>query len=345
MEGYVRDGRPRGPAVEALEVRALLSSLTPLSIFLPSHPLTTPSSPSAARVGPLVTTTPQVKTPPPVATATPTKAPPAVATVPQATVLPQVATALLVNKLVVTTEDGGAGRPYSAWARALGPDHIDTVAQLEGRQRVEALREAVLSLITACTADVAVEADGDASGWADPSPAPTNQQSMPAAGPGPAAPAGAAPGQAADLRNSPGVLLHGDVSEIPNDMPAARPSSQPAADNTARGDDPPAPVTLLPSTGTEAALEPARTAALLEGGLPLDLPALKQEVDAFFARLSALGEGGDGLHAGARLGPWLIVMTAGAVEAARRWNRRPSRRPIPGDELIVGPATLLTEDE
>jgi hypothetical protein len=78
-------------------------------------------------------------------------------------------------------------------------------------------------------------------------------------------------------------------------------------------------------------------AALLEGGLPFDLPALRQEVDEFFARLADLADAGQGSWACARLGPWLVVVSAAVVELARRWEKKASRRAAPGGEPAFGP--------
>jgi hypothetical protein len=99
------------------------------------------------------------------------------------------------------------------------------------------------------------------------------------------------------------------------------------------------------AAGPEIVSLAVKAGALLEAGLPLDLPVLKQEVDAFFARLGELGEGGDGLRAGVRLAPWLVLLAAGAFELARRWEKRSSRRGRPGDEVVLGPAALLTGEE
>jgi len=87
-----------------------------------------------------------------------------------------------------------------------------------------------------------------------------------------------------------------------------------------------------------------KAAALLEGGLPFDLPALKQGVDDFFARLADHGPPADGLRRWVRLGPWLIVVAAGAFEIARRWERKASRLTVPGD-VDLRPTGLITEDE
>jgi hypothetical protein len=83
---------------------------------------------------------------------------------------------------------------------------------------------------------------------------------------------------------------------------------------------------------------PSRAAALLEGGLPFDLPALTQGVDAFFARLGSPGEARDRFPAYARVLPWLAVLSAAAFELTRRRQQQPAAA---GDEVLVGPAAFL----
>jgi hypothetical protein len=100
-----------------------------------------------------------------------------------------------------------------------------------------------------------------------------------------------------------------------------------------------------PAPGRDAVGLSTAAAALLEGGLPFDLPALRQEVDEFFARLADLADAGQGSWACARFGPWLVVVSAAVFELARRWEKKSSRRAAPGDELILGPAALSTDDE
>jgi hypothetical protein len=84
-------------------------------------------------------------------------------------------------------------------------------------------------------------------------------------------------------------------------------------------------------------------AALLEGGLPFDLPALRQEVDEFFARLGDLAGAGQSSWACARLGPWLVIVSAAAIELARRWEKKSSRRAAPGGGPVFGPAVPFTD--
>jgi hypothetical protein len=97
-----------------------------------------------------------------------------------------------------------------------------------------------------------------------------------------------------------------------------------------------APAQLL--AGLDLVHLPSRAAALLEGGLPFDLPALTQGVDAFFARLASAGEARDRIPAYARVLPWLAVLSAAAFEFARRRDRQTAAA---GDEVLVGPAAFL----
>jgi hypothetical protein len=82
--------------------------------------------------------------------------------------------------------------------------------------------------------------------------------------------------------------------------------------------------------------------ALLEGGLPVDLAVLKQHVDTFFARL---GEAREGMPAPVFWGPWLIVVSAAALELFRRWEKLGSRRPATDDEVVLGPTVFLPDAE
>jgi hypothetical protein len=110
---------------------------------------------------------------------------------------------------------------------------------------------------------------------------------------------------------------------------------------------PPAGLNLLPL--------PGQAAALLEGGLPVDLPVLSQDVQEFIHRVGTLGMAGGGAPASARFGPWVLLLSGVAFEFARRWKR--SRRLRYGlvsqtnpdsaatDELILGPTAFLPDDE
>jgi len=138
--------------------------------------------------------------------------------------------------------------------------------------------------------------------------------------------AASARGEAGDERPRAAVALAPAESPPPRLVPTQAGAGLPAED--------PAPIGLS-----------ARVGALLEGGLPLDLPLLKRNVDEFFVRLAEIAEGGDDMQACARLGPWLIVLTAATLAAARRWDQRSARRAAPGDEVVLGPAALLTEEE
>jgi hypothetical protein len=100
-----------------------------------------------------------------------------------------------------------------------------------------------------------------------------------------------------------------------------------------------------PSPAAEAVKVAVQPGALLEGGLPFDLPVLRQEVDAFFARLGALEETGAGLATWARFVPWLVVLSAAAaVEFVRRREKEGSPRPLSPDHVLLG-ATFLPERE
>jgi hypothetical protein len=92
-----------------------------------------------------------------------------------------------------------------------------------------------------------------------------------------------------------------------------------------------------PAGGLDLTNLPSRAAALLEGGLPFDLPALTQGVDAFFARLGSPGPARDHIPAYARVVPWLAVLSAAALEFARRRQQLAAA----GDEVLVGPAVFL----
>jgi hypothetical protein len=78
----------------------------------------------------------------------------------------------------------------------------------------------------------------------------------------------------------------------------------------------------------------ARAPGLLEGGLPVDVPAVRQEVDAFFAGLARLGETGNGLPDHLRSLPWLLLASAGTLALAWYWTKPaapgPARR-LPPD--------------
>jgi hypothetical protein len=309
MEGHVRDGHPRRLVVEPLEERTLLSSaqldLLPPPPLPAEHPRLT-----AEATGFLEAVAPELKS------------------------LPQAETDFIVDRAVEVV----------LAARGLDGDHSAAALEPGERDRAEFVRAAVLDLVAACATDARVVADAETASRAVVSPVPPHAPAF--AGAGAAVAAGAAaPSQAVEARGEAAVLLRGDRGEMPPGEPTEASADPPAAAEVPRRIEPTGPAAVPPPGSTEAASVPARAAALLEVGLPLDLPALTQEVDAFFARLGALGEGGEGWHCGARLGPWLIVMTAAAFEAARRWNRRPSRRPAPADEVIVGPAAFLTEED
>jgi hypothetical protein len=102
--------------------------------------------------------------------------------------------------------------------------------------------------------------------------------------------------------------------------------------------------TVASLNGTEILGLPSKAVTVLEGGLPLDLPTLKQDVDAFFARLEGLGEVGEGVPSAVRFVPWLVLLSAAAFELARRRDKRSARPPGSGDEIFLG-LTLLPEDE
>jgi hypothetical protein len=93
------------------------------------------------------------------------------------------------------------------------------------------------------------------------------------------------------------------------------------------------------------ALKPAAPAGLVEAGLPAELPVLKAEVDAFLARLAALGEAGNDAPSWARLGPWLALLSAAAVELLRRWEKKNALQPLAGDDVLLGALGLPPERE
>jgi hypothetical protein len=99
------------------------------------------------------------------------------------------------------------------------------------------------------------------------------------------------------------------------------------------------PTSTLPTT-VEVLKVANQPGVLLEGGLPFDLPVLRQDVDAFLNRLGALGETGNGVPAWKRFGPWLVLLSAAAIEFARRWEKKNAARPLPADDLLLGAAFL-----
>jgi hypothetical protein len=105
----------------------------------------------------------------------------------------------------------------------------------------------------------------------------------------------------------------------------------------------------LPAPQASSALDllnvPVQAAALIEGGLPFDVPVLTRDVNAFFARLGALGEGTDGWQAGARFVPWLVLASGVAFELGRRWERRSARARAPADEVLLGTGAFLPEQD
>ncbi len=243
--------------------------------------------------------------------------------------LPQAEKALLVSRLYAVEADGGAA-----------PDHERPSVETPERERGEYLRAALLELVAGCAADARVAAEGstEARFTSTPQPAPR------AAAEG--SPVPAAPGREGEARGPGAALLRAEAAEAPRPpASAAAAADEPPPEAIAAGAGSPGAAAVAPPESTGDPSLAARAAALLEGSLPLDLPALKHEVDEFFARLADLGDGGDGWRGCARFGPWVIVMTAGVIEAARGWKRRSGRRASPGDEVIVGPAALLTEDE
>jgi hypothetical protein len=152
-------------------------------------------------------------------------------------------------------------------------------------------------------------------------------------------------GKGVDALAGVAVAPHGAVGEIATDLVGLAPAVPPSAiDQLPRGDPFPA-IDVPPADDPEQSGLFTRVGVLLESGLPFDLPILRQDVDEFFARLSAIGQGNDDWPGYARFGPWLIVLTAVALEAARRWERKFSRRAVPGCEVVLGPANLLTEDQ
>jgi hypothetical protein len=100
-----------------------------------------------------------------------------------------------------------------------------------------------------------------------------------------------------------------------------------------------------PGDGLDLASLPSRAAFLLESGLPFDVPALAHGVDAFFVRLGALGQGRDGVQGYARFVPWLVVLSAAALEFARRWQAQPSALPALEQDSFPGRAGFLPEED
>ncbi len=125
------------------------------------------------------------------------------------------------------------------------------------------------------------------------------------------------------------LLLHAAGS------PAGRAAPEP--------DRPAASVSPAPTTVTAIDL-PAQAAAILEGGLPLDVAALGRDADDFFARLAVLGDARAAMQGGMRFLPWVVLLAGAAFEFARRWEKRSSRRPA-ADELPHGPVAFLPEED
>jgi hypothetical protein len=78
----------------------------------------------------------------------------------------------------------------------------------------------------------------------------------------------------------------------------------------------------------------------VEDGLPFDVAAVCRGVDAFFARLGALGQDAPGVAM--PLVPWLLVAGAVALECARRWECRALRNPA--EEWALAPGAFPEEE-
>jgi hypothetical protein len=218
-----------------------------------------------------------------------------------------------------------------------GPYHESVF--LEWVERGESLRSAVMQLVAASAADARAASEGDRTTRAAAPPPPPAESGGDGVGPATPPPTPARDGEG---RVASAVLLRGEAVEVATVPP-------PAADTpdgpVTSGEESHAAAPPAANDGSESPTLSARAVELLETTLPLNLPALKRGVDEFFARLDGLAEGGGGWHACTRFGPWLIVMTVGAFEAARGWRKRSRRRAAPGDEVVVGPVALLPDGE
>jgi hypothetical protein len=94
---------------------------------------------------------------------------------------------------------------------------------------------------------------------------------------------------------------------------------------------------------TRSALVPPPSGATLlpENNLPFDLAAVRQSVDALFARLAGLG--GEGPGEALPLLPWLVVAGAVVAECARRWQRVATHGR--DEQWATAPLAFLAEDE
>jgi hypothetical protein len=121
-------------------------------------------------------------------------------------------------------------------------------------------------------------------------------------------------GRHADLKGPEADLLVLDVATAePGEEAVTEPASQLASE---------------PAAGR--LLQPAE---LLAGRLPLDLPALRERVQEFFAQLTDLAEESAAAPIGIRLAPWFVAVAVAtsACEVARRQLRKQHwRGPIPG---------------
>jgi hypothetical protein len=148
--------------------------------------------------------------------------------------------------------------------------------------------------------------------------------------------------------------IPGVAALLPGSTPSFSGRAQatlPGAAGSSAGNGPPAGPSLAVSVSYPAdrldVLEiPANAAGLLEQGLPLKLQFLKEDVEAFLARLVAPAGAEGGWHGYARLVPWAVLLSAAAFEFAHRWWKRPTPPgPAARDEAVLGPLAYLPEEE
>ncbi len=309
MEGYVRDGagrlHPRVLCVEGLEERALLSFSAPFPPETAPAALPTNQGAVVSAVRNLFTSE----------------------------------RAFLLDHIEAVLAGNPAGASAYAVNQEIDPDRDSALMDRGDRDGDESRRAAIQEILAACAADSRAEGEGETPSREVPSPVAAQETAA-------ASRADSAEPRAVRGTEAPGGLVAAARGEdLPSDPAQAVLAPDVPGGGPGAGGEFAEPARLTPAEDPAGVSWPARTAAVLEGGLPFDLPLLKNEVDAFFARWAGLTEAGDGWPACTRFGPWLVVLTAGAFELARRWERKSSRRGVPGDEAVLGPAAFLTEEE
>jgi hypothetical protein len=220
-------------------------------------------------------------------------------------------------------------------ARGHGQDDGAPAERFEQAQR-EAQRLAVVysSVIAGQTPNV----EGERSGPVALPPAP--QPSMPAVSPTP--PVGVPPA-GADADRAGRMVAAAPLAEPPSGSMPQYEAVGPVGPEDASVPEP-SPLFSL-ADGRHLIELPVKLALPVQTVLPIDLRAVEQAADAFFAELDNLSAPRDDRRLPTHLAPLAFVATTVLFECLRRWEKKSTRRPGPCEGAALGLADVPREKD